>query len=288
MKIVIISGRSGSGKTVALRALEDLGYYCIDNLPINMISQVEKEISAFNSKIAISIDARNIPEDLSQLKDIIHNLESDIVSKTKEANPCKILYLDADDNVILKRFSETRRMHPLSSSKTTLREAIELEKKLLAPIANLATYTINTTNISQHDLHSLVRDRFGLLDTKGLQILVQSFGFKHGLPPDADFVFDVRYLPNPYWIPELKEYTGQDDKIVDFFSKKEEVAESFDSISGFLDKKIKYFKNNNRSYLNISIGCTGGRHRSVFLAEKLSDKLLESNEVVLVRHRDLG
>lgn len=280
MRHVIISGRSGSGKTVALHALEDLGFYCIDNLPVALLPELERCIDASHPLVAVSIDARNMPTDLLHFKDIITQLN--IHGKT-----CEILYLDANDNTLLKRFSETRRKHPLSNETTSLREAIRKEHDLLTSIASLADLTIDTSPLNRQALHNLVVDRIARHAHNSLQLLLQSFGFKHGVPPDADFVFDVRCLPNPYWEPHLRESTGLDKEVIQFLKSKSEVNKMLDDIYQFLITWIPHFIANNRSYITIALGCTGGQHRSVYLIETIAKKIKNQIPNTQIRHREL-
>lgn len=280
MKLVIISGRSGSGKTVALHALEDLGYYCIDNLPVTMLLDLKKHIKKAHRLVAVSIDARNIPSDVAYFKEILDHLKS-------PPSKCDILYLNADDNILLKRYSETRRKHPLTKSGTSLREAIQKEQELLAPIANLADYTIDTSNIKHQALHNLVRDRIIQPEERKLQLLLQSFGYKHGLPPEADFVFDIRCLPNPYWEPNLRTKSGLDKPVIEFLERQEDVQNMLHDILNFLLVWIPRFEADSRSYLTIAIGCTGGQHRSIYLVETIAQKIKAQIPNIEVRHRDL-
>lgn len=281
MRLVIISGRSGSGKTIALHSLEDLGFYCIDNLPITLLPELEKHIKGAHPLVAVSIDARNIPEDLLHFNEIIEHLNKNIVS-------CEILYLDADDNTLLKRFSETRRKHPLTNSGTSLREAIQMESELLTPIASFADLTIDTSRINRQTLHNLVRDR--VINQRGnhLQLLLQSFGFKHGLPPDADFIFDLRCLPNPYWEPTLRKLTGLDEPVIQFLEHEADVQRMLSDIFNFLENWIPCFEADNRSYLTIALGCTGGQHRSVYMVETIAQKIRHKFTNTEVRHRDVN
>lgn len=292
MKLVIISGLSGSGKSVALHTLEDSGYYCIDNLPISLLdsfaSQLAHSSHPSQQKAAASIDARNFLDDLKKFHDILEGLKAKGID-------CELLYLQAEETSLLKRFSETRRRHPLSNENITLADAIKNEIKLLAPIALQADLQIDTTHTTIHQLRDLIRERVDDCIGKGMSLLFQSFGFKNGVPSDTDFVFDARCLPNPHWEPTLRSKTGKDPEVIDYLSHKELVSELFNDITAFLDKWIPQFQKENRSYLSIAIGCTGGQHRSVYLAEKLyayytSKSALTSNEAQftpLVRHREL-
>lgn len=279
MRLVIISGRSGSGKTIALHALEDLGFYCIDNLPFGLLSELESHIGKAQAQVAVSIDARNLPVDLLLLREIISKFN-------QSGKNCEIIYLDANENILLQRFSETRRKHPLSNDRTSLREAIRKEQELMTPIAALADLMIDTSLLSRQALYQRVRDRISH-HTSGLQILLQSFGYKHGLPPDADFTFDLRCLPNPYWDLSLREFTGRDSPIIHFLSSKPEVNQLIEDIDQFLERWIPYFSADNRSYLTIALGCTGGLHRSVYLVDELAKRLRKQFSNIQVRHREL-
>lgn len=282
MRLIVISGRSGSGKTIALHALEDLGFYCIDNLPILFLPELEQEIGDLHPLVAVSLDARNIsnPIDATNLKDMVQDLH-------QRGKSCEILYLDADENVLLQRFSETRRKHPLTDSNTSLREAIRKERDILTPIAALADLTIDTSPLNRQALHNLIRDRVTHHNGSQIQLLLKSFGFKHGLPPDADFVFDVRCLPNPYWQIELRALTGQDSPVIQFLQNCTEVQNMLDNLCLFLETWIPHFEADNRSYMTIAIGCTGGQHRSVYMVESLAKKLGNKIGNMQIRHREL-
>lgn len=283
MRLIIISGRSGSGKTIALHVLEDLGFYCIDNLPIDLLPELHKHVGGSHAQIAVSIDARNIPQDLTHFKIIIQQFTA------QPNHSCEIIYLDANDSTLLKRFSETRRKHPLSSKKTTLREAIQQEHQLLTPIASLADLTIDTTPLTHTELHHLIRDRVAHHDGSTLQLLLQSFGFKFGLPPDSDFVFDVRCLPNPYWEPILRPLTGIQAPVIEFLESQPHVQKMRQDIITFLTAWIPRFAADNRSYITIAIGCTGGQHRSVYMVDSIAKEIRKSQKKVniQVRHREI-
>jgi len=280
LRLVIISGRSGSGKTVALHALEDLGFYCIDNLPITLLSGLEDHIGTVQPLIAVSIDARNLPSQIIQFKGIMAELKD-------SRNSYEILYLDASDSTLLKRFSETRRRHPLTNEQTSLREALRYEHELLTPIASLADLTIDTGPLNRQSLYDLVKGRVAAHQGSRLQVLIQSFGYKQGLPPDADFVFDLRCLPNPYWEADLRELSGKDDAVIQFLNSKSEVNQLENDILGFLLSWIPRFEADHRSYVTIALGCTGGQHRSVYLAENLANRLGEKIGNIQLRHREL-
>jgi UPF0042 nucleotide-binding protein len=284
MKLIIISGSSGSGKTTCLHVLEDLGFYCVDNIPASLLAVLSTRLSADNLKldqVAVSIDARNISDDLKQFPQIYSTL------KTQKIDG-QIIFLDADDNTLLKRFSETRRKHPLSNDKIGLLEAIVCEKELLEPITILADLTINTTNMSLHQLRDIIKNRVAEHDSKGLALQFQSFGFKHGVPMDADMVFDARCLPNPYWIPELRPHTGLDLPVITFLEQQADVHEMFTDIKAYLERWLPRIQANNRSYITVAIGCTGGQHRSVYLCEKLKQHFNSSSYNAQVRHKELA
>lgn len=283
MKVVIISGRSGSGKSTALNLLEDEAYYCIDNLPVALIPEVIQHLRESNAneyhKVAICVDARNINQDLSNLAEQFKTKPDDV--------DIDVLFLDAEDNRLIKRFSETRRRHPLSNKNTALSEAIINERKILEPIADIATLTIDTSSMSLHELRSTIKTRLVEKQGAGISILFQSFGFKQGIPVDTDFVFDIRILPNPHWDPNLRAFTGQDTAVIDFLNDHQEVEDMFLDIKGFVEKWLPMFEQNNRSYITIAVGCTGGQHRSVYMAERLGQYFNPLYANVQVRHREL-
>lgn len=280
MHLVILSGRSGSGKTIALHALEDMGFYCIDNLPIGFLPNLEKQVGPLHPSIAVSIDARNIPAEHSDLEDIIAAIKN-------SATKLEIIYLDADENVLLNRFNETRRKHPLTNQHTSLREAIRKEQQLLTPMANSASLTIDTNSLANQDLCRFIKEAVDPNKTSHTLVLLQSFGFKYGVPSDSDFVFDVRCLPNPYWEPSLRQYSGLDSAVVEYLQDFTETQQLLGDISNFIEKWIPRFEANNRSYISIAIGCTGGKHRSVFIVESLAKRIQDSIPHAQVRHRDL-
>lgn len=280
MKIIIVSGRSGSGKSITLHLLEDLGFYCIDNLPASMLPNLAQHIKHSYDKIAIGIDARNLPRDLDQFHHIIEAFQ-------QSENQCETIYLDADDHTLIKRFNETRRKHPLSSQDISLAEAIQKEKRLLGPIAHMADLRVDTTNYTIHQLREILTARINR-DGKELSLLIQSFGYKFGVPSDSDYVFDVRCLPNPYWHAELRPHTGLESEIHTFLEDKPETGQMFSSIIAFLETWIPHFEASNRTYMTIAIGCTGGQHRSVYLAEKIFQHFNKSRKNVQIRHRELS
>jgi UPF0042 nucleotide-binding protein len=284
MQLVIISGRSGSGKSTALHLLEDEGYYCIDNLPVALLPElvnklhIESGDEEERKRIAVCIDARNATRDLARFDELKSNLPSTV--------HLAVIYIDADDHTLLKRFSETRRRHPLSQHNISLSEAIEREKQLLDPIARNASLTINTNNLTVHDLRSLLKARVVERKTAGLSILIQSFGFKRGIPVDSDMVFDLRSLPNPHWYPELRPFTGRDEPVREFLERQPDVLAMFHDISHYLTRWLPSFEQNNRAYVTVSLGCTGGQHRSVYMAERLTRLLSLHYDDVQVRHRE--
>ncbi len=285
MKLIIISGRSGSGKTTCLHVLEDLGYYCVDNMPASLLAslaeRIQEESNNELNKVAVSIDARNLSGDLTKFREIFDRLDTSTIDR-------QIIFLDAETNTLLKRFSETRRKHPLSNSDLGLLEAIKLEKELLSPIANLASLTIDTSSLTLHELRDIVRDRVASHEPNILALQFQSFGFKHGIPIDADMVFDLRCLPNPYWVNTLRGLTGLNQEVIDYLEAEPEVQKMFNDIRSFLENWIPSFERNNRSYITIALGCTGGQHRSVFLSEKLKKHFSHTISNIQVRHRELS
>lgn len=285
MRLVVISGRSGSGKTSALNILEDVGFTCIDNLPVgllpDLIKQLDTQPSAQELNIAAGIDARNLVGDLSKIPEILQSVESNSVSVS-------VLYLDARDADVIRRYSETRRKHPLSSDSVNLRKAITLEKDLLAPIADIADKHIDTSGLTLHQLRDLIKNIVVPNQLNHMAILFESFGFKRGVPVDADYVFDVRCLPNPHWKQELRPLTGNDQPVISFLESQVEVARMLSDIITFLSRWIPLFQANNRSYLTIAIGCTGGQHRSVYLANRLNEHFAAQYPSVQVVHKELS
>jgi|TARA_B110000305_G_scaffold140498_1_gene156619 UPF0042 nucleotide-binding protein len=284
MKLTIISGRSGSGKSTVLHILEDRGYYCIDNLPASLLPALADRISNDDthlSNIAVSIDARNISADLQQAPEIISELQARELST-------EIIFLDANSQTLLKRFSESRRKHPLSNESTDLREAIDIESALLESISVMANLVIDTSNMSLHQLRDLVKNRLLENSETSMALLFESFGFKNGVPVDADLVYDVRCLPNPYWDTALRSLTGLDADVATFLNSQEEVQEMVNDIRIYLEKWLPKYESNNRSYITVAVGCTGGQHRSVYIGEKLRKYFSSKIKNVQIRHRDLG
>ena len=280
-RLIIISGLSGSGKSVALATLEDSGFYCIDNLPVALLEAFGGHIAATGGEMqyAVGIDARNRLEALERIPDILEGLE-------QQGLAAEIVFLDAEDATLLKRFSETRRRHPLSNGDTPLAEAIVGERKLLMPVQARADMTINTTHTTLHELRTLIRDRLTHTPTQ-LSVQLMSFGYKHGTPTDADFVFDSRCLPNPHWQPELRPHTGRDEPVRRFLAQSPLVERYSRQLAEFMDDWLPVFERENRSYLTVAVGCTGGQHRSVYLIEALADHLRRADLTVTIRHREL-
>ncbi|WP_278405323.1 RNase adapter RapZ [Pseudoalteromonas ruthenica] len=278
MELIIVSGRSGSGKSVALRVLEDLGYYCVDNIPVILLPSLVRSVSANYDKIAVSIDVRNLPKEQHEFNDILAYLP-------EFAKP-SLFYLDSDEQTLIKRFSETRRLHPLSMQNMTLDVAIREEKQLLDVLISHADFIIDTTELSVHQLAEMIREKVLGKKDKQLLITFESFGFKHGIPKNADYVFDVRFLPNPHWEPELKALTGLDQPVQDYLTSHSIVQKFTWQIQTFVQTWLPHLERNNRSYLTIAIGCTGGQHRSVYLAQTLGERFLDTYPNVKIRHRE--
>lgn len=280
MKLLVISGRSGSGKSVALRVMEDLGYYCVDNIPVNLLPTLATAVMGQYERVAVSIDVRNLPANPDDLTDILSYLPRKV--------ELHILYLDADHSTLIRRFSETRRMHPLSHQAMSLDEAIIREQQLLDPVASSADLYIDTTELNVHQLAEQLRERILGQKTGRLVILFESFGFKYGIPKDADYVFDARFLPNPHWEPDLKPLTGIDQPVKDYFASQAVVAKYIWQINSFISSWLPHLERNNRSYLTIAIGCTGGQHRSVYIAECLAESFINQRDDVQLRHREIA
>jgi UPF0042 nucleotide-binding protein len=279
MKLIIVSGRSGSGKSVALRVLEDLGYYCVDNIPVNLLPALTHTVINDYENVAVSLDVRNLPNNPKDILEIIEYLPNAVEVTT--------LFLDADDKDLIRRFSETRRLHPLIKKNIALDQAISLEKKLLTPISTNADLYINTSQLSPHQLADLVRERILGKKTGSMVLVFESFGFKHGIPADADYVFDARFLPNPHWEKELKPFTGLEQPVKDFLSSQPIVTKFVWQINSFMMTWLPHLERNNRSYVTIAIGCTGGKHRSVYIAELLASNFQKEQKDVQTHHRDI-
>ncbi len=285
MKLLVVSGLSGAGKSVALNTLEDMGYYCIDNLPANLLPAFANQMVAADGipyeSAAVGIDARNPAVVLARFPDIIADLR-------KRGVACDLLFLEADEPILIKRFSETRRRHPLTGDGISLAEAIARERELLSELAEHADLRMDTSSTTLHQLRDTIRRRIGHGSDSVLSLLVESFGFKHGMPRDADFVFDVRCLPNPHWVPTLRPLTGKDPQVAEFLAAEPLVDEMFESLKSFLERWIPRFQADNRAYLTVALGCTGGQHRSVYLAERLGHHFSEQGGTnVIVRHREI-
>ena len=283
MRLIVVSGQSGAGKSVALRVLEDLGYYCVDNLPVNLLNNFVKSVRESNQNVAVSIDIRNLPKEPQLVTDTLEQLES------ATNIDVDVLFLDASKQTLLKRYSETRRIHPLSigQEKLSLEQAIDLEKTLLSPLAEQASIVIDSSDCNLYELSEKVRFKIEGKEKQELIIVFQSFGFKFGLPSDADYVFDVRFLPNPHWEPDLRPMTGLDAPIHSFLEQHQEVIELKQQIQGFVEQWLPMLEKNNRSYLTVAIGCTGGKHRSVYLTQKIGEYFEQLGHQVQIRHASL-
>ena len=283
MQLIIISGRSGSGKSTALNQLEDEGYYCIDNLPVSLLpSLVDKasreEFGHFRGT-AVCIDARNAWKDLATFGTVMDSLPATVSSE--------VLFLDAQESALIKRFSETRRKHPLSSDSMPLAEAIDQERLLLEPISSVASLVIDTSQMTIYELRDTIKQRLLGAESGSMSILIQSFGFKRGIPTDADLVFDVRMLPNPHWVKDLRLKNGLDEEVREFLEAQPTTDELHQDISGFLERWLPRYRDSNRSYMTVAIGCTGGQHRSVYLADRLFRQHRENYPGIHIRHREL-
>lgn len=285
MRIIFLSGLSGSGKTVALHMLEDLGYTSLDNFPIRLLRDyVEQEVGRDplrRRRLAIGIDARAAAGDLEILPQVVNELRAAGVN-------CQVVFLTSDDDTLIRRYSETRRRHPLGQDESGLAEAIQDERKVLSTVAEHADLTIDTTHLNVHDLRDIIRQRLQLEGGGELSLLFMSFGYKHGVPRDADYVFDLRCLPNPHWENALRPLTGRDAPVVEYLQAREQVLRMRADIIRFLDAWIPCFEGVDRSYLTIGLGCTGGRHRSVYMAEQLAAHFGRQHPKVLVRHSSLS
>ena len=283
MSFFIVSGLSGSGKTIALQALEDVGFYCIDNLPAVLLPHFAGLLADMRNNaimnVAVGLDVRNrafladLPKSLDDLR--IRGIH------------CRTVFLEAEDSILVKRFKETRRKHPMVDHRTPLIEAIRAEKEMLEPLSFDAALRIDTTRTTPHELRTQVRNFARGEETAGLTLLFESFGYKHGTPLDADYVFDVRCLPNPYWQTELRQHTGLDEPVVRFLEQHDDVRAMHDGIAGFLEKWLPHFEREDRTYLTIAVGCTGGQHRSVYLVQRLAEYFSNKGVKTQIRHREL-
>lgn len=285
MKLVIVSGRSGSGKSTALHQLEDLGYYCVDNLPVallpELVASFRDDVEERPVRLAVGIDARNRIRDLSRYESIAEQLH-------KQRCIPEIVFLDARDDILLARFSSTRRRHPLSNSERSLEEALAYEKALLEPLAQRADLRVDSSSLSVHDLRESLKQRLEPVASAHQAVQIQSFAFKHGVPLDADLVFDARCLPNPHWEAELRDLTGRDTAVIEYLTGQALVEALYSDIRQFLFRWVRELQASDRSYVTVAIGCTGGQHRSVYLAERLYASLREDLPNLQLRHRELS
>jgi RNase adapter protein RapZ len=285
LRLIVVSGLSGSGKSVALHVLEDLGYYCIDNIPAALLKSAVREVhsgdGAAAEQVAVGVDARNRPQDLEALPGLIADLREQGVRTD-------IIFLHASDEILLKRYSESRRRHPMARHGAELRTAIDAEREILARINDAADLTIDTSKTSIYELADTIRERVDRRSSESLSVLIESFGFKYGIPADADFVFDTRCLPNPYWSVDLRGHTGLDQEVIDFLDAEPDFNAMYDDIVGFLKRWFPRFEGARRGYLTIAIGCTGGQHRSVHMAEKIATELRKDHSPVLTRHNNVS
>lgn len=280
-EIIVISGLSGAGKSIALQSLEDIGYYCIDNMPLSLLPEFSRQLDAGerHQRAAVSIDSRNL-DFLKVLQQSDKN-EIDLFSFIDQ-----LIYVEAQPDELLRRYSETRRKHPLSDISTTLAQSIDQEVDLLARLKKKADHVVDTSVLTPHELREIMRQIVGRAK-QGVMLSIESFGFKHGPPRNADYIFDVRCLPNPYWDESLRKFSGLDTQVIEFFQNKPEVRKMCDDIAGFIDSWLPAFEADNRSYLTVAVGCTGGRHRSVYTANSLADWFRKSSSNVQLLHRDL-
>jgi UPF0042 nucleotide-binding protein len=284
LRLVIISGVSGSGKSVALHVLEDLGFYCVDNIPVALLKPFVDELiwrkdPAFEN-VGIGLDARSRASDLAQVPTLVQKLREGGLA-------VEIIFLQTDTKVLLSRFSETRRKHPLSDEKTSLEEAIAKERDLLSPIINSAELVIDTTRMSVYALREQIRERVAPRTPGAVSIMIESFGYKNGLPANADFVFDVRCLPNPYWEPQLRPLSGKDEPVRAFLDGAPMVQRMVNDIVAFLEEWIPRYQDFQRSYLTVAIGCTGGMHRSVYVAEAVAKRLSPKHKNIRTHHSEV-
>lgn len=282
--LVIVSGLSGSGKTVALRTLEDLGFHCIDNLPASLLASLVNGLDARDARsqrLAVSIDVRNLTSDLGQIGTLLSEVHQAGFDTT-------LVYFDTEDPVLIKRFSETRRRHPLSLQGLSLPDAIAAERKQLRPLAALAERVIDTSQMNVHQLRKRVLDEMQMQAQGSVSVLFESFAYRKGVPADADFVFDARCLPNPHWIPALRPLSGKDAAVAEFFDADDSTQAYRAQVMAFIDTWLPRFEAETRSYLTVAFGCTGGRHRSVYLAESLARHCHAlGRDKVMVYHREL-
>ena len=283
-RLVVVSGLSGSGKSVALNMLEDLGWYCIDNIPAglvqSLVSHTLRTEEPLYRRLAVGLDARNRPDDLASIPSLVADLR-------RAGLRCEVLYLHAEDEVLLRRYADTRRRHPLAGADRSLADAIAEERRLLHPLIDAADLVVDTSRMSVHELRDTIARRVEPRAPGRLSIQFESFGFKHGTPGDADFVFDARTLPNPYWEPALKPLSGRDAKVVEFLEASPRVERMVADLVRFIESRLPEYEEANRGYLTIAIGCTGGQHRSVYLVERLAQHFRQKYPQLIVRHNAL-
>ena len=284
MRLIFLSGLSGSGKSVALHMLEDLDFYCIDNIPAALlqafISHTVRSRAPVYQRTAVGIDARNPDSDIATVPMLLDELK-------RSGIHCELLFLVASDDELLRRYAETRRKHPLSRQGESLHDAIALERTLLEPEVNAADLVIDTSRMGVHELRELINRRVGKRPRDRMSLLFESFGFKHGIPGDADFVFDARSLPNPYWEPNLRALTGRDEAVVHFLEAQPGVARFIEDVGNFIEARIPEHQAANRRYLTVAVGCTGGQHRSVYIVERLAARIAARWPQVALRHSAL-
>ena len=284
MRIIVLSGLSGSGKSVALHMLEDFGFYCIDNIPAALlkpfVSYTVRSPEPRYERTAIGLDARNTAAEVASVPRLIDELK-------RSGLQCEVIFLIAADDELLRRFAETRRKHPMARSDVGLREAMALERELLEPIASIADLLIDTSRLSVHALRDIIHRRVEERAVGRLSITFESFGFKRGIPADADFVFDARALPNPYWEPGLRNLTGRDAEVMRFLETHTNVAGLVADIARFVRGRVPEYQASNRGYLTVAVGCTGGQHRSVYIVDRLAEIFAAEFPNVTVRHSGL-
>jgi UPF0042 nucleotide-binding protein len=280
--LVLVTGLSGGGKSTALRAIEDLGYYCVDNLPAALLPEFASQIkhgTDLYARVALGIDARSPEQDLREIPVWLEGLKGSGID-------CQLLFLEADGKTIIKRFSETRRRHPLTSDQRALPQAIERESRLLAGLRQGADWVIDTSDTHIHQLRRQVWNCIGS-DNNSMTVVLESFAFKRGVPQDVDFIFDARILPNPHWVESLREFSGLDEPVRKWLDQDESVGRMISDVLGFLKTWLPEFRHSQRSYVTVGIGCTGGRHRSVYLVDRLAQGLGGEFGDVLIHHREL-
>lgn len=284
-RLTIVTGLSGSGKSVALHTLEDEGFFCIDNLPshllLDLVDKLLTSQSALYERLAVGIDTRSERASADQLLQLLKAL------REREDTDLEVLFLDTDRTTLVTRFSETRRKHPLSTQDLPLINAIDSEARLLDPVKSTADLVVDTSTLNLHELRDIIRTYLLGKTRGGLALIFQSFGFKYGTPASTDFMFDVRCLPNPHWEPELRRFSGREKPIIEFLGNQTDVTEMCEDIRNFALRWLPLFESENRAYLTVSIGCTGGRHRSVYVAERLYEHFISNRANVSIRHREL-